>query len=743
MLTSLRASRKEDAMSWFENQIEERREADARLLEDSLVQISGVIMGERKARQLGDERMITRNNIDEVLKYYGCKPVEIPESITNPMEQLEYALRPHGIMYRMVDLTKGWYRDAYGPMLSRTADRTPITLIPSPVSGYTYNDPETGASVKVNAKTAANISEKGIVFYKPLPQKKLNIADLMLYMKSCITASDMAMLLAATFAMTIIGLAMPRITKALTGPVLRSGSSRALIGIAVCMICVALSKQLMSSIRNMVAKRFDIKTSMAVQSAMMMRLLSLPAGFFRKYSPGELRSRAMSVSQLCAILLGMVMTTGISSIASLLYITQIFRFAGVLVIPSLLIVLITVAFSTAATYVQISINRKQMDLAAKESGLSYAMITGVQKIKLVGAEKRVFARWLNLYSQEAELTYNPPLFIKINSVITTGITLGSNILLYYLSIKGDLDQSSYFAFMTAYGMVMGAFLELSNLALSSAQIRPILEMAEPFLKAEPESSEGKEAVTSISGGVVMDHVSFRYSEDMPYILNDMSLSVKPGEYVAIVGKTGCGKSTLMRLILGFEKPQTGAIYFDGKDLNSLDPATLRRKIGTVMQSSGLFQGDIYSNIVITDPELTLDDAWDAAEKAGIADDIRRMPMGMYTVISEGQGGISGGQRQRIMIARAIAPKPKLLLFDEATSALDNKTQKQVSDALDKMGCTRIVIAHRLSTIRHCDRILVLDGGRIIEDGNYDELIAKGGFFAELVERQRLDAPESA
>jgi ABC-type bacteriocin/lantibiotic exporter with double-glycine peptidase domain len=198
----------------------------------------------------------------------------------------------------------------------------------------------------------------------------------------------------------------------------------------------------------------------------------------------------------------------------------------------------------------------------------------------------------------------------------------------------------------------------------------------------------------------------------------------------------------MRLLLGFEKPETGAIYYDGKDLNSLDPGTLRRKIGTVMQSSGLFQGDIYSNIVITDPELTLDDAWEAAEKAGIADDIRRMPMGMQTVISEGQGGISGGQKQRIMIARAIAPKPKLLMFDEATSALDNKTQKQVSDALDSMGCTRIVIAHRLSTIRHCDRIVVLDGGRIIEDGSYDELIAKNGFFAELVERQRLDIPDN-
>ena len=158
----------------------------------------------------------------------------------------------------------------------------------------------------------------------------------------------------------------------------------------------------------------------------------------------------------------------------------------------------------------------------------------------------------------------------------------------------------------------------------------------------------------------------------------------------------------------------------------------------MLQNGGLFEGDIFSNIDISAPQLTLDDAWKAAEIAGIADDIRAMPMGMHTIISEGQGGISGGQKQRLLIARAIAPKPKILIFDEATSALDNKTQKQVSEALDRMGCTRIVIAHRLSTIRHCDRILVLDGGHIIEDGKYDELIEKGGFFATLVERQRLD-----
>ncbi len=221
------------------------------------------------------------------------------------------------------------------------------------------------------------------------------------------------------------------------------------------------------------------------------------------------------------------------------------------------------------------------------------------------------------------------------------------------------------------------------------------------------------------------------------MLKDLSLKIHPGEYVAIVGRTGCGKSTLVRLLLGFEKPEKGAVYYDGRDLSSLDLPSLRRKIGTVTQDAGLFRGNIYSNIVITAPELSMEDAWEAAETAGIADDIRLMPMGMHTIISEGQGGISGGQRQRLMIARAIAPKPKLLIFDEATSSLDNRTQKQVSEALDQMGCTRVVIAHRLSTIRHCDRILVLDGGRIVEDGTYEQLIERGGVFAGLVERQRM------
>jgi NHLM bacteriocin system ABC transporter ATP-binding protein len=729
-------------MGWFESQIEERRNADEQLLEDSFVKIAGVVLGQRTAEKIGDARIVTKNAIDEILKYYHSKPVEIPDGLKTAEEQLDCCLRPYGLMRREVELTEGWYRDAFGPILAFTKDGgLPVALIPGTIRGYGFADPETGKRMRLNGKTAGLFEKEAVCFYRPLPQKKLGIPDLLFYMKSCVSLNDIAAIVAATLAVTLVGLIMPRITKALTGPVLSSGRADALIGAAVCMICVSLSSQLIGSVKELAQNRLGTKTSLGVQASMMMRLLSLPAGFFRKYSPGELKSRAMSVNQLCSTLLNMVMSTGLTSLSSLLYIGQIFGFAPALVIPSLVIVLVTVGFSVVSTLMQIRINRKHMEHAAKESGMSYSLITSVQKIKLAGAEKRVFAKWLDLYAEGAALTFNPPTFLKINGVITTGISLVSNIVLYYLAVRSGIGQSSWFAFTAAYGMLMGAFMSVSSIALSAAQVQPILEMAEPFLKAEPESAAGREIVTRVSGSVEVDHVSFRYGEGMPLILDDLSLKISPGEYVGVVGRTGCGKSTLVRLLLGFEKPDKGAVFFDGKNLDSLDLPSLRRKIGTVMQDAGLFQGDIFSNIVITAPELTLDDAWEAAETAGIADDIRAMPMGMNTIVSEGQGGISGGQRQRLMIARAIAPKPKLLIFDEATSALDNRTQKQVSEALDAMGCTRIVIAHRLSTIKHCDRILVLDGGHIVEDGTYDELIDRGGFFAELVERQRLDNKE--
>ena len=726
-------------MGWFDEQIRQRKLSDQEIMEDSLFRMASVVLGRQRAGVLSDERIVTKAAIDDILKFYHYKPVEIPDNVKGLDEQLEFCLRPHGLMYRSVRLEQGWYKDAFGPMLAyRKEDGMAVALLPKRFVGYWYVDPVTGKKTDLNRKTAEIFEPDAICFYRPLPLKKLGIADLIKYLAECLSSGDVVSIVVLTFVATLVGMLMTNANKALTGFVLQSKNLSLLLGTAAFTLSVIISTQLLDGVRALMMNRLEIKTSLSVEAAMMMRVMNLPANFFRKYASGELSSRYDAVNQLCSLLLGNIFSTGLGAIFSLMYITQIFRYAPALVAPALLIVLVSIAVSILSSLTQIKVSRQVMEKGSKENGLSFALITGIQKIKLAGAEKRAFARWARQYADAVELSYNPPLLIKANTAITSGISLAGTIVLYYLAVKTRVNPSEYIAFNTAFGAVTAAFASLTGVALSVAQIKPILEMAQPILETEPESAENKTMVTKLSGNIELSNVYFRYNQNMPYVVNGMSLKIRAGEYIAIVGSTGCGKSTLVRLMLGFETPEKGAVYYDGKDLSGLDLRSLRRRIGTVTQDGSLFQGDIYSNIVISAPQLTLDDAWAAAELAGIADDIRAMPMGMQTMISEGQGGISGGQKQRLMIARAVAPKPKILIFDEATSALDNRTQKQVSEALDALKCTRIVIAHRLSTIKNCDRILVLDKGQILEDGTYDELIAKNGFFAELVERQRLD-----
>lgn len=725
-------------MGWFDEQIKQRKISDQEAFEDSFMSLAGAVLGRKESYSIDEGRYLNEKAIDDVLIYYHRKPVDIPDEINDLYEQLEYALRPNGFMYRSVKFEENWFKDAIGPVLGFFRDdKGTVAFIPDGLT-YHYIDPATNAKIVLNNERMKDFEDDGICFYRPLPLKKLGIPDLLLYMKDCLDTSDVIMFVAISLVITLIGFISPKLTQLLTGPVLNSSNVSVLISIAIFMIFTNLSTQLFGILKSIIMSRIEVKTSLAIEAAIMMRVLSLPANFFRKYASGELSSRISSVNSLCSTLMNGLFSTGITSLMSLLYVFQIFSFAPALLIPSLLIIIATVAINTISTFARINTSRESMKISAKESGMSYAILSGIQKIKLSGAEKRVFARWNNLYSKGAQLAYNPPALVKISSVFSTAISLIGNIVLYYMAVRSGISQSDYFAFNSVYGMVMGIFLSYSSIILSAASIRPVLEMAEPILKEVPENNEDKEILKKIEGNIELSNVSFRYEENEPYVINDLSLKINAGEYVAIVGKTGCGKSTIIRLLLGFEKPEKGAIYYDSKDLNSIDLRSLRRKIGTVTQNGSLFNSDIYSNIVITSPDLTLKDAWEAAEIAGIADDIRAMPMGMNTMISEGQGGISGGQKQRIMIARAIVFKPKILIFDEATSALDNKTQKKIAEALDRLDCTRIVIAHRLSTIRNCDRILVLDGGRIIEDGTYDELIEHNGFFAELVERQRLD-----
>lgn len=730
-------------MGWFEEQIKQRKQADDQLFADAFRTIADSVVGAKANAALKDDFEKTKSAIDEILHYYHCKTVEVPESIEDFDEQLEYLMRPNGIMRRTVQLDDGWYKDACGAMLGIRSDTGEVVaLLPNKLTGYSFLDPSTGEKVRIGRKNEKLIERQAICFYKPFPLKKLGIPDLLRYIAESLTVSDTVLIVVTTALVTGIGLLVPVIKKLLYQDVLEAKSMRLLLAAAVYLIAVTISRLMMSTASSIATGRLSRKMDISVSAATMMRVLSLPTSFFKKYGSGELSSHTQQVNTLCSMLISTIFTSGLASLFSLVSIAQIFQYAPALVVPALIIILVTVVQSAVVTVVQQKYSSQEMELSAKESGMVYAMISGVQKVRLSGAEKRMFSRWANLYAKRSKLTYQPTMFLTVNNAITVAISLIGIIVMYQMAVLSHVSVADYMAFNTAYGVVSGAFMSLAATAMTFAEIGPVLKMAKPILEAEPEVSEGKRVITQLNGNIEVSNVSFRYEKNGPLIVNNLSLKIKSGQYVAIVGTTGCGKSTLIRLILGFEKPQKGAIYFDGKDLATIDLKSLHRKIGTVMQDGKLFQGDIFSNITISAPWLTMDDAWEAAEYAGIADDIRAMPMGMFTLIAEGSGGISGGQKQRLMIARAVAPKPKILIFDEATSALDNITQKKVSEFLDQLKCTRLVVAHRLSTIRQCDRIIVLDKGHIVEDGTYDELMSQHGFFSELVARQQIN-PEPA
>lgn len=727
-------------MGWFNEQIQERKKGDNEAFFESFENIAGAVTGKRISVAVNDNAILTQNAIEIILKYYHLKGREVPASIRDMNDQLEFLFRPHGVMRRTVLLEDGWHKDSVGAMLgTMKEDGSVIALIPTGLTGYSYYDAKTEQYIKIDKKNQHIFNQEAYAFYKPFPLKKMSVGSLFKYMLGIISTADFVMIAMATLAVTLVGMLSPRITNILFSTVVESKDLRMLAGIIIFSICVSVSTLLLTIVKTLVTSRINTKTGLQIQAATMMRVMSLPADVFKKYSAGDLSSRVAGVDSLCKMLVSTVFSTGLTSIFSIIYIGQIVSYTPSLAVPALSVTLVMLIFTLLTSFLQMKVVRKRMAVEGEESGMTYALISGVQKIKLSGAEKRVFARWGNVYAKLSELFYNPPLFLKVNSALSLAITLLGNVVIFYAAVKREVSVADYYAFNTAYGMVSGAFLALAGIATVASEIKPILEGIKPIMDTAPEVSEGKQVIERLSGSIELNNVSFRYNENMPYVIDNLSLKIRAGQYVAICGTTGCGKSTLMRLLLGLETAEKGAIYYDGNDISKIDLKSLRHKIGTVLQNGKLFQGDIYSNIVISAPHLTIDDAWEAAELAGAAEDIRRMPMGMHTLISEGGGGVSGGQRQRLMIARAIAPKPKILMFDEATSALDNLTQKTVSKSLDSLKCTRIVIAHRLSTIRHCDRIIVLDKGRIIEDGSYDQLLEKKGFFADLVERQRIDS----
>ncbi len=717
------------------SQLQKRIAYDHKAMDDAFRDLVSIVGPAEREAGVEDKEALARGAIEAVLGALGVKAIPVPEEITDLHARLDYMLRPFGIMRRRVELVGAWWKDAVGPFLGSTRSGVVVAILPAAPAGYSFYDPDLGRRVRVNAKTAQRLETEAFCFYRALPPKKLNLLDLLLFALRSLAISDIAFVLLASLLVSLLGLFNPYINKQIFDSIIPGGTKSALPPVAALLVGATVGASLFGLTRSLVLLRLRDKITVAVQNAAMARLFTLPVTFFKDFAAGEIASRAMSINALSIMLSDTVLTGGLSALFSFVYIFQMARLAPSLVQPSLLVILCMLAFSVITGLVQQKVFQKRMYLSAKMDGLVFGLLGGIQKIKLAGAERRAFARWAAKYKEIGRLTYSPPMVLRLNGAIIGALTLGGSLILYFFAAVHNVAPSDYIAFNLAYGAISSAILSLAGVAMAMANAGPLFKLIEPIMEAVPETGAGKKQVTSLSGRIEVSNVTFRYAKDGPTVLNNISLRLEPGEYVGIVGKSGCGKSTLLRILLGFEKPESGAVYYDGYDLETLDARSVRQCIGVVLQNGKLFSGDIFSNIIITAPWSTLEQAWEAARLAGLEEDIKAMPMGMHTVISEGSGGISGGQKQRILIARALAAKPKILFFDEATSALDNITQKHVVDSLASLGCTRLIIAHRLSTVKECDRILVMDEGRIVEEGTYEELMARKGLFYELAARQ--------
>ena len=668
--------------------------------------------------------------------------IAVPEKIRKSgslSEQIDIILQPSGAAKRKVELSDRWWKYTDGPMLARfREDGKAIALFPGRFRGYCYFDPSDGKKIRITERNKDLFEREAYCFYRPLPQTPLSGGDFIRFLLTGLKRSDVLTILLAALFSALLGLLIPFGTKYAFSYAIPSGKMMLLISLGVLLFSAALSTWLISAARTSVSSRIQNRLDVLCENAVYSRVIHLPASFFGGKSAGGLASKVMALNAVPAILTELLFGTFLTVLVSVVYIFQILTIAKPLAGPVLVIYLAEILLFALTVMQERKVMQERFSAEEENSGLVFALLSGIQKIKASGSEQRAFARWMRTYAKRTRPAYRILFPATLRTPLMTAVHMLGMLWIFAIAYKSGIDISRFAAFSSAFGLVMGGISALSAAGTSFSTVRPVLDLGETVLKAVPEETQGKKEVQKLSGAIRLENVTFRYSEDAPPILDNVSLQIDPGEYVAVVGRSGCGKSTMLKLLLGFEEPQQGVIYYDGHDLGSLDKNSLRRNIGTVLQDGKLFAGDIYSNITITAPWMSMDDAWNAAEKAGMAGDIREMPMGMHTLITEGSGGISGGQKQRLLIARAICPKPGILMLDEATSALDNITQKIVTDSMDEMACTRIVIAHRLSTIRRCDRILVLDGGRIAEDGTYEELLAANGIFAELVRRQMVE-----
>ena len=686
-----------------------------------LQQLAQRVDGDRKAmRQTVD---ILRSMIDRKL----WKQMQSGADLPSNFDELELLLEKYNVFFRTITLSDGWWTRCTGYMLGFMADdNSHVVLVPG-FTDYTFTHPKTGESMKAS-KHHNLLKQEALIACFPFPEEKLTVWSIMRYAVSCLCIYDLLFCLIACLGVTLLTMFTPYVCKLIFSEVIPSGDASQIVPIATLLLSAAAGLTMVEIARNLVVVRIKDKVEYSLQTAIMSRLLLLPATFIKEFTPGDISNRLLSLSRVSSNLTANFLSTLLTFLFSAVMFIQFFIYGGPLLTTGIIVIMIQL-FAIMIEYyytekVQLSVNASGSHLI----GTLFALFSGIQKIKTSGAEFRAFHQWAKAYAPSEMYSSSQPLASFYITGVSYCLKFLPMIVTMWAAWHYGLALSDYIAYCAVLSLVCKAVSQLQGITKMVSRLLPETRLCQPIMAATPEVKEGRRVVKRITGQIDIRGLKFRYADDMPLLFDGLNLTINSGDYVALVGASGCGKSTLMRLMLGLESPLAGSIFYDQYDLSDINLRSLRQYcLGICMQEGQLVEGTIRDNIIFNDPLLSDDDAWEAARLVALDKDIRQFPLGMDTPITVDGKGVSGGQRQRILIARALVRKPTVLFLDEATSALDNISQHIVIENLAKLKCTRIVIAHRLSTIQQCNRIIVLKDGRVADEGNFEELQARGYF----------------
>ncbi|GHE96457.1 NHLP family bacteriocin export ABC transporter permease/ATPase subunit [Streptomyces griseoluteus] len=651
----------------------------------------------------------------------------------DPVERVALASR---VRVRAVRLEGRWWRENVGPLVGhRALSGAPVALLWRR-GGYVAVQPATGRETPVEKANAEEFEPRAVMFYRPLPDKRLGPLGLLRFSLGG-TRNDLLNLLLAGLVTVAIGALVPVATGKVLGEYVPQARENLIAQVCLAVMLSGVVSAAFTLLENLTILRLEGRIEGSLQPAVWDRLLRLPTRFFSGRSTGELASAAMGISSIRRLLAGVgpvvaqSVTIGAMNVGLLLY------YSVPMAMAAIAMLLVIGAVFTGLGLWQVRWQRRLVTLGNKLNNQAFQTLRGLPKLRVASAENYAYAAWAGEFARSRELQQKVGRIKNLSSVLGAVYLPVCTLVMFMLlagPAKGAMSAASFLTFSTAVTMVLTSVTQLTGAFVSAVAALPLFEELRPVLDATPEVRAGSTRPGPLTGALEARRLSFRYSDDGPLVLDDVSFAVRPGEFVAVVGPSGCGKSTLLRLLIGFDKPVSGSVLYDGQDLGALDQSAVRRQCGVVLQHAQPFNGSIMDVVCGTEP-YSPEEVMAAIELAGLAEDVRRMPMGLHTIVA-GSGAVSGGQRQRLMIAQALIRRPRILFFDEATSALDNDTQRTVIESTRKLNATRVVIAHRLSTVMDADRVVVMEDGKVIQQGTPAELLADtGGRLHELVRRQ--------